>query len=163
MKSRANWNIQCSSLKFLAKVLPMFSYPFPYGIKLIDFLSPHSSVLILKETTSSVSMKINKSWSLQSAIVWVLGWQVACMLGKREHKVPLPLVKNHVKITWKCLLLLYLVEIRCSQKLKLNQQPMHFSSTWIHTLSHTVLRENRCGKQSIFFTTGDKVLSKVQV
>lgn len=59
--------------------------------------------------------------------------------------------KNHVKITWKSLFLLYLAEIRCSQKLKLNQQPMHFSSTLIHALSHAVLRENRCGKQSIDF------------
>lgn len=32
-------------------------------------------------------MKINKAWSLQPAIDWVLGWQVACMWGKEETQI----------------------------------------------------------------------------
>lgn len=70
---------------------------FPYSTKLVDFLSPHNPVLLLKKTTSSVSMKINKAWSLQSAIDWVSGWQVTCFWGKEETQNSSPCSQKSCK------------------------------------------------------------------
>lgn len=138
----------------------MFSYPFPYGTKLFDFLSPHSPVLLLKKTNSSVSIKINKARSLQPAIVWILGWQVACMWGKEGTQSSSPCSQKSCKNNLEMFVSALFGWNQMISEAEAKSAAHAFFTTLIHTLNHVVLRENRCGKQSIIFTTGDKVLYK---